>query len=97
MYEIINPADFGMGLYVHSTPQLPGWIESRASQLNPEMTDVQYKACMAKIKAMADVRPLAVDNTDGIIRSFHRNLKHGQGKPLLAHLVEEKIERGGTV
>lgn len=28
-----------------------------------------------KIKAMADVRPLAIDDTDSIIRSFHLDLQ----------------------
>lgn len=28
-----------------------------------------------KIKAMADVRPLAIDDTDSIIRSFHLELQ----------------------
>lgn len=28
----------------------------------------------SKIKAMADVRPIAIDDADSIIRSFHLNL-----------------------
>lgn len=91
-YEIINPSDFGMSRYVHFASRLTGWnaIKSRANQLNIEMTDDQCKACTAKIKAMADVRPLAVDDGDSIIRSFHHNLKHGDNKPLLQSLTEEE-------
>jgi homocitrate synthase len=60
--------------------RLSGWnaVKSRANQLNIEMTDAQYKECTAKIKAMADIRPLAVDDGDSIIRAFHRSIKLGK-------------------
>lgn len=93
-YEIINPADFGMSRYVHFASRLTGWnaIKSRAQQLNIEMTDAQFKECTAKIKALADVRPIAVDDADSIIRAFYRNIKHGDDVPLLPDLTpEEKI------
>ncbi|KAI1256282.1 Saccharopine dehydrogenase [Eutypa lata] len=72
-YEIINPADFGMSRYVHFTSRLTGWnaIKSRVEQLGLKMTDEQVKLLTSKIKAMADIRPLAIDDTDSIIRSFH--------------------------
>jgi len=91
-YEIINPADFGMTRYVHFASRLTGWnaIKSRAQQLNIEMTDAQFKECTAKIKAMADVRPIAVDDADSIIRAFYRNIKHGTDAPLLHDLTEEE-------
>lgn len=31
----------------------------------------------AKIKALADVRPIAIDDADSIIRSFHLTLHEG--------------------
>lgn len=76
-YEIINPADFGMSRYVHFASRLTGWnaIKSRAEQLQIEMTDAQYKECTAKIKALADVRQITVDDTDSIIRAFHLSQK----------------------
>ena len=91
-YEIINPADFGLNRYVHFASRLTGWnaIKSRATQLNIEMTDNQFKACTAKIKAMADVRPLAVDDADSIIRAFYTNLKEGVDEPLLQGLTSEE-------
>lgn len=91
-YEIINPQDFGMSRYIHFASRLTGWnaIKSRAQQLNINMTDAQCKECTVKIKAMADVRPLAVDDADSIIRAFHRNLKHGTDQPLLHNLTEEE-------
>ncbi|MCJ1263679.1 Saccharopine dehydrogenase, partial [Lobaria immixta] len=70
-YEIINPADFGINRYVHFASRLTGWnaIKSRAEQLNLEMTDAQYKECTSKIKALADIRPIAIDDADSIIRT----------------------------
>ncbi|KAL1958159.1 hypothetical protein VTO42DRAFT_5014 [Malbranchea cinnamomea] len=93
-YEIINPADFGMTRYVHFASRLTGWnaIKSRAQQLNIEMTDAQYKECTAKIKALADIRPIAVDDADSIIRAYHRNLKTGENKPLLDLTAEEQAQ-----
>lgn len=94
-YEIINPADFGMTRYVHFASRLTGWnaIKSRAMQLNIEMTDEEFKQCTTKVKAMADIRQLAVDDVDSVIRAFHRNITHGDNVPLLQDLTaEEKKE-----
>ncbi|CEI62592.1 unnamed protein product [Fusarium venenatum] len=76
-YEIIDPADFGMSRYVHFASRLTGWnaIKSRVEQLGLNMTDDQIKQVTAKIKDLADVRPLAIDDTDSIIRSFHFDLQ----------------------
>ena len=55
------------------------------------MTDAQIKQCTAKIKAMADIRKLAIEDTDVIINQFYHNLSSEQEKPLLADLtLEEK-------
>ncbi|KAG6052686.1 Saccharopine dehydrogenase [Claviceps sp. LM77 group G4] len=83
-YEIINPADFGMSRYVHFASRLTGWnaIKSRVEQLGLSMTDDQVKEVTQKIKAMADIRPLAIDDTDSIIRSYHLELEEGRaGQP----------------
>lgn len=44
-YEIINPADFGLGRYVHFAHRLTGWnaIKSRVEQLGLHMSDTQVK------------------------------------------------------
>ncbi|KAL3464118.1 HMGL-like-domain-containing protein [Aspergillus heterothallicus] len=93
-YEIINPADFGMSRYVHFASRLTGWnaIKSRAQQLNIHMSDDQYKECTAKIKALADIRPIAIDDADSIIRAFHRNLNSGENKPLLDLTADEHAQ-----
>ncbi|KAG5999758.1 Saccharopine dehydrogenase [Claviceps lovelessii] len=81
-YEIINPADFGMNRYVHFASRLTGWnaIKSRVEQLGLSMTDDQVKGVTQKIKAMADIRPLAIDDTDSIIRSYHLELEQNAVK-----------------
>lgn len=84
-YEIINPVDFGMTRYVHFASRLTGWnaIRSRAQQLNIKMTDKQYKECTVKIKALADIRPIAIDDADSIIRAYYRNIQSGEDSPLM--------------
>ena len=92
-YEIINPQDFGMSRYVHFASRLTGWnaIKSRAEQLGLKMSDAQIKAVTLKIKALADVRSLAIDDADSIIRNFHFNLSADkEEKPLLPLTDEEK-------
>ena len=87
-----------MTRYVHFASRLTGWnaIKSRVSQLGLEMTDAQIKQCTVKVKAMADVRHLAIEDTDAIINNFYENLyKEGEGteKPLLDNLTSEERER----
>nr|AQT27085.1 putative homocitrate synthase [Nilaparvata lugens] len=78
-YEILNPEDFGLTRYVHFASRLTGWnaVKTRVGQLGLSMTDDQVKQVTAKIKAMADVRPIAIDDADSIIRSFHLTLQNG--------------------
>ncbi|KAH8796591.1 HMGL-like-domain-containing protein [Hyaloscypha finlandica] len=94
-YEIINPADFGLTRYIHFASRITGWnaIKSRAGQLGVEMTDEQYKECTAKIKLLADIRPITVDDTDSIIRDFQRNLKTAKKEPLLPNLTLEEQKK----
>ena len=56
------------------------------------MTDSQIKSCTAKIKAMADVRHLAIEDTDAIINAFYENLySDNEGeKPLLDDMTAEE-------
>lgn len=50
------------------------------------MTDSQIKQYTVKVKAMADVRRLAIEETDAIIRAFYDNLNMAAEKPLLADM-----------
>jgi homocitrate synthase len=94
-YEIINPQDFGMSRYVHFASRLTGWnaIKSRAEQLGLQMTDAQYKECTTKIKAIADIRKIALDDTDSIIRTYYHNLHHPEEKPLLPGMTAEEEKK----
>jgi len=80
-YKILNPADFGLTRYVHFASRLTGWnaVKTRVGQLGLTMTDDQVKEVTAKIKTLADVRPIAIDDADSIIRSFHLGLAENAG------------------
>ncbi|OIW34433.1 homocitrate synthase [Coniochaeta ligniaria NRRL 30616] len=80
-YEIIDPSLFGINRYVSITSRLTGWnaVKSRVVQLGYELTDDQIKEVTAKIKQMADIRPLAIDDTDSIIHAYNMNLREEKG------------------
>jgi homocitrate synthase len=84
-----------MSRYVHFASRLTGWnaIKSRAEQLGLSMSDAQYKECTGKIKAIADVRKIALDDTDSIIRTYYHNLHHPEEKPLLPGMTEEEEKK----
>ena len=84
-----------MKRYVHFASRLTGWnaIKSRVEQLGLSMTDAQVKSCTAKIKALADVRPIAIDDADSIIRTFHGNLHKNIDEPLLPNMTEEEKKK----
>lgn len=84
-----------MKRYVHFASRLTGWnaIKSRVEQLGLSMTDAQVKLCTAKIKALADVRPIAIDDADSIIRTFHGNLEKAVDEPLLPDMTEEEKKK----
>ncbi|RYO76177.1 hypothetical protein DL766_007476 [Monosporascus sp. MC13-8B] len=75
-YEIIDPSLFGLTRYVSISSRITGWnaVKSRVVQLGYSLTDDQIKEVTAKIKQMADIRPLAIDDTDSIIHSYHLSL-----------------------
>ena len=50
-------------------------MRSRVNQLGLQMTDDQCKEVTAKIKQLADIRPLAIDDADHIIRSYHLEIQ----------------------
>ncbi|KAF3933393.1 hypothetical protein ABW19_dt0206831 [Dactylella cylindrospora] len=97
-YEILNPADFGLTRYVHFASRLTGWnaIKSRVDQLDLSLTDAQIKECTAKIKQLADVRSLNVDDVDSIIRQYHFNVKTGSDTPLLGAIGRTEIDAEAT-
>ena len=57
------------------------------------MTDSEVKQCTQKIKAMADARKLAIEDTDLIIKTFHKNLNSDVEHPLIPDLTAEEKEK----
>ncbi|KAM5386935.1 hypothetical protein ACJZ2D_000228 [Fusarium nematophilum] len=76
-YEVINPEDFGLSRHVSISSRITGWnaVKSRVEQLGLTMTDDQVKEATAKIKQLADVRPLTMQDTDNILHEFHADLQ----------------------
>ncbi|OAD76187.1 hypothetical protein PHYBLDRAFT_16378 [Phycomyces blakesleeanus NRRL 1555(-)] len=72
-YEILNPQDFGMTRYVSIGHRLTGWnaVKNRVEQLDLDLTDEDAKRVTAKIKELADVRPLSLDDVDTLLRTYH--------------------------
>ncbi|KAK1598651.1 homocitrate synthase mitochondrial precursor [Colletotrichum navitas] len=64
---------FGITRYVHFESRLTGWyaVKTRVSQLGLDMPDDQVKVVTEKIKMLAGIRPLAIEDVDSIIRSCH--------------------------
>ncbi|KKO99242.1 homocitrate synthase, mitochondrial [Trichoderma harzianum] len=81
-YEIIDPAIFGLTRYISINSRITGWnaIRARCEQLGLKMTDEEVKEVTAKIKQMADIRPLAIDDTDSILHSYHIELQKKQAQ-----------------
>ncbi len=69
-YEILDPADFGLGRYIHIAHRLTGWnaIKDRAEQLQLELTDQAIKQITDRIKALADEGQLSLDDVDALLR-----------------------------
>jgi homocitrate synthase len=74
-YEILNPQDFGMTRYVSIGHRLTGWnaVKNRIEQLDLDLTDNDAKAVTAKIKELADVRALSLDDVDVLLRHYHHH------------------------
>jgi homocitrate synthase len=72
-YEILDPADFGLSRYLHIAHRLTGWnaIKQRAEQLQLVMSDDAIKEVTGHIKALADQRPLSLDDVDVLLREYH--------------------------
>ncbi len=72
-YEILQPEDFGLTRYLHIAHRLTGWnaIRHRAEQLRLDLTDQQVKEITQHIKALADEKPLSLDDVDALLREYH--------------------------
>jgi len=71
-YEILRPEDFGLTRYLHVAHRLTGWnaVKNRAEQLGLSLSDEEIKKATAHIKALADLKPLAMEDVDAILRGW---------------------------
>jgi len=71
-YEILDPQDFGLTRYVSIAHRLTGWnaIKARAEQLDLALSDEELRQATAHIKALADQKPLALEDVDAILRAW---------------------------
>ncbi|KAI8880464.1 homocitrate synthase [Backusella circina FSU 941] len=85
-YEILNPQDFGMTRYVSIGHRLTGWnaVKNRIEQLDLDLTDSDAKVVTAKIKELADIRALSLDDVDVLLRHYH----HAKGDDKHAKFLE---------
>jgi homocitrate synthase len=51
------------------------------------MTDEHYKACTQKIKALADIRQIGLDDVDSIIHAYYKGLKAGEPLDSVEHVL----------
>ena len=71
-YEILNPEEFGLSRYVSIAHRLTGWnaIKWRAEQLGLSLDESQIKRVTNHIKALADEKPLSLDDVDAALRRW---------------------------
>lgn len=68
-YEILDPKDFGMTRYISIAHRLTGWnaIKDRAEQLGLPLSDEQIKRVTAEVKALADIKPIDLNDVDELL------------------------------
>lgn len=62
----------------------------RCHQLKVQMTDAEIKQCTARIKALANVRQLTVEDTDFIIRTFSQASQCNSKPGLFAYVPTQQ-------
>ncbi|KAL9541011.1 mitochondrial Homoaconitase [Mucor bainieri] len=73
-YEILRPEDFGMSRYVSIGHRLTGWnaVKNRIEQLQlNDLTDEDAKKITNKIKQLADVKALTLEQIDVLLREYN--------------------------
>jgi len=77
-YEILRPEDFGMTRYVSIGHRLTGWnaVKSRCEQLDLQLSDAEIKEITRKIKELADIKPLGIEEVDSLLRVYQNKLEN---------------------
>ncbi|KAI7855156.1 homocitrate synthase [Circinella umbellata] len=99
-YEILKPEDFGMSRYVSIGHRLTGWnaVKNRIEQLQlTDLKDEDAKVVTQKIKELADVRPLSLDDVDTLLRHYHNAKNEGVHNHFLDNIdTPDQITNLGT-
>jgi homocitrate synthase len=68
-YEILKPEDFGLTREISIGHRLTGWnaIRERAQKLGLQLDDTTLREVTQTVKRLADDRPLALDEVDGLL------------------------------
>lgn len=71
-YEALDPTDFGLTRYISIAHRLTGWnaVKARAEQLGLSLSDDQIKSLTQHIKALADEKPLGLDDVDELLHTW---------------------------
>ncbi|MGH2450080.1 MAG: homocitrate synthase [Candidatus Limnocylindria bacterium] len=71
-YEILDPADFGLGRTINVAHRLTGRhaIGNRAKELGLEFGEDELKQITRKIKTLADAGPLSMEQLDSLLREW---------------------------
>ncbi|CDH53226.1 homocitrate synthase [Lichtheimia corymbifera JMRC:FSU:9682] len=88
-YEILKPEDFGMSRYVSIGHRLTGWnaVKNRIEQLQlTDLKDEDAKIVTQKIKELADIRPLSLDDVDTMLHHYHSAKNEGAHKHFLDNI-----------
>jgi homocitrate synthase len=94
-YEILNPEEFGLSRYISIAHKLTGWnaIKWRAEQLGLALDNERIKRVTAHIKALADEKPLSLDDVDAILRRWADGMESGEWS---MENGEWRMENGGV-
>ncbi len=65
-----------MTRYVSIGHRLTGWnaVKNRVQQLGISLTDDEVKKVTARIKELADIKPLGIEEVDTLLRQFHEKV-----------------------
>lgn len=77
-YEILAPQDFGLTRYISIAHRLTGWnaIKARAEQLHLDLPDEELRSATQHIKALADEKPIGLDDVDAVLRRWTGDHHH---------------------
>jgi len=83
-YEILDPQDFGLTRYISIAHKLTGWnaIKDRAEQLGLPLTDAQIKLVTQEVKALADIKPLDLNDVDELLMRWASTPAEDETQPL---------------